>query len=144
MVLAVMIVFMPVLGASGQIMEGCDCSNQAAVEGDSECRKYCEGDYGLSDFFLLLIRISEFILGIVGSLALLFVVYGGVLFLISGGNKDTVAKGKRAITGAVIGLVLVFLSYAIIHFVMTSLHYNQEHFGGEWNKIPGAQETSGD
>jgi len=105
----------------------------------SDCAKYCCGEYEISDFVMFLIKISDFILGIVGSLALLFIIYGGVLFLISGGNKDTVAKGKRAIVGAVIGLILVFLSFTIINFVMEGLNYERDGFG-QWNKVPQSAE----
>jgi len=125
----------------------CDCQSaefedckQIARNGTSDpCAKYCCGEYEVSDFFLLLIRVSQFILGIIGALTLLFIVYGGVLLIISGGNRDSIEKGKKAITGAVIGLILVFVSYTIIHFVMNGLGYYSDGFGGEWNQVPAAQ-----
>lgn len=133
----------PIMDNDGCDCSLCDCGSGACSspaggndEQANRCLKYCCGDYELNDMVLLLVRISDFVLGIVGSLALLFIVYGGVLFLVSGGNQETVAKGKKAITGAVIGLILVFLSFTIINFVMTSLGYDQDQFGGEWYEIP--------
>jgi len=78
-------------------------------------------DCNLDDAVIIIIKVSQIILGLVGSLSLLAFVYGGVLFLISGGSSERVTKGKQAITGAVVGLVIVFTSYAIITFVFTAL-----------------------
>jgi hypothetical protein len=82
------------------------------------------GDYGLDDFLLLGVNVAKWILGIVGSIALLFFIYGGFTFLISGGSATQVDKGKKIITGAVIGLVIVFASYLIIKFVLQAFGAN--------------------
>ena len=83
------------------------------------CREYC-GDYTLNDAVSVFITISQLILGLTGSIALLAFIVGGVMFLISSGNKNLIEKGKSTILGAVIGLVIVFTSYMIIGFLLTS------------------------
>lgn len=90
--------------------------------GNSKCdsQNGC-GDYSLDDFMRLAINVSDWILGIVGSAALLMFVYGGFMFILSGGSSERVEKGKKIIIGSVIGLVLVFTSYLIIKFVAASL-----------------------
>lgn len=88
------------------------------------------GNYSLNDFIQLAVNVSNKILGLVGSLALLAFVYGGVVFLISGGSSEKVEKGKQILIGAVIGLVIVFASYMIIQFTMDALGYK-----GVWNII---------
>ena len=90
---------------------------------------YKEGDYTINDFVTLAVRVAEFIWAISGSLALLAFVYGGVLFLISAGSSDKVTKARQAITGAVIGLAIVFGSYAIVFFIMRNI------FGVEGNPM---------
>lgn len=82
---------------------------------------YEEGDYTINDFITLAVRVAELIWAISGSLALLAFVYGGVLFLISAGSSDKVTKARQAITGAVIGLAIVFGSYAIVYFIMQNI-----------------------
>ncbi|MCK5320910.1 hypothetical protein KAJ61_06010, partial [Candidatus Parcubacteria bacterium] len=84
------------------------------------CKQYC-GEYEVNDFVALGVHISQIILGIVGSLALLAFVVGGVMFLASGGNKNLVDRGKATIIGAVIGLVVVFASYTIISFAASAM-----------------------
>jgi len=61
------------------------------------------------------------VIGVIGSIVLLFFIYGGVLFVISAGNQETVTKAKRVITGSIIGLLIVFLSYTIIYFTAKTL-----------------------
>lgn len=85
------------------------------------------GNYSLNDFVQLAVEVSDFILGIVGSLALLAFVYGGIVFLISGGSSEKVEKGKQILLGAVIGLVVVFLSYTIIQFTLDALGVQQKN-----------------
>jgi hypothetical protein len=91
-----------------------------------------KGDYTLNDFIQLAVNISKWLLGITGSLALLAFIYGGVVFLISAGNTEMVAKGKKIIIGAVIGLVIVFASYTIIQFTMDALGIEKAE-GGKWS-----------
>ena len=88
--------------------------------------KKATGSYELNDVVQLGLNASQWILGIVGSLALLFFIYGGFTFLISAGNSAKVDEGKKIIVGAVIGLVLVFSSYLIIQFAMKAM-------GLEWS-----------
>lgn len=61
------------------------------------------------------------ILGIVGSLALLVFVYGGFTWVISGGNEEKVRKGKDMIFWAALGIAVIFLSYAMVTFVLNAV-----------------------
>ena len=89
---------------------------------NSKCiTKYDCGNYTLDDIVMIAIRASKWILGIVGSLALLMFVYGGFMFLISAGSSDKVSKAKTIITAAVAGLIIVFSSYLIIQFVLKTV-----------------------
>lgn len=54
-------------------------------------------------------------LGIVASLV--FVLYGGVLWATSQGDKAKVDRARRTITYAIVGLIIVILSFTIIRVV---------------------------
>jgi hypothetical protein len=58
------------------------------------------------------------ILGIVGSVALAVFIYGGILWLTSGGNEQRITKGKDVILWATLGLVVIFAAYAIVGFFL--------------------------
>ena len=85
---------------------------------------YDSGNYTLNDAMQLGVNVSQLILGIVGSLALLMFIIGGLMFLVSGGNSQTVETGKKILIGAVIGLAIVFASYLIIQFSMQAMGLN--------------------
>jgi hypothetical protein len=80
-----------------------------------------EGDYTLNDFVVLAINVSQIILGLVGSLTLAMFVYGGVMFMISAGSSEKISKAKNIIVAALIGLIIVFSSWILIRFVVSSL-----------------------
>lgn len=58
------------------------------------------------------------VLGIIGSVALAVFIYGGVLWLTSGGNETRIKKGKDVILWATLGLVIIFAAYAIVGFFL--------------------------
>jgi len=66
-------------------------------------------------------KIIKAALGIVGSLALLMFIYGGLLWMTSAGNQEKVDQGRKIIVWATAGLAVIFLSYAIVNFVIKSL-----------------------
>jgi hypothetical protein len=99
------------------------CSKaKALMDYTSEaCRK--SGNCELNDFVRLFVGVYKIIFGIIGSVTLLMIIFGGVTFLISGGNPEKIAKGKKIILNAFIGLAIVFFSYMIITYIINNLGY---------------------
>ncbi len=60
-------------------------------------------------------------LSFLGVLFLILMIYGGFLWMTARGNEAQVTKSKDLMTAAVIGLIIVLLSYAISNFVISSL-----------------------
>ena len=75
-------------------------------------------DVSLQEVFA---RILTFFTAISGSLALLMFVYGGVMWLTSGGETGRIETGKKAITWSVIGLLVIFGSYAVLRAIFVTL-----------------------
>ena len=63
----------------------------------------------------------KLIIGVVGLLAVVFILVGGFQMATSAGNPAKVAKAKNTILYAVIGLVVALLSYAIVDFVLDKI-----------------------
>jgi len=82
-------------------------------------KQYCPG--GKCDPAKLIGGIIKAALGIVGSIALLMFLYGGFLWLTSAGNEQKITKGKSVLVWAVIGLAVIFMSYAAVNFVIGAL-----------------------
>jgi len=66
-------------------------------------------------------QIINFFLGLLGLIAVAFLIYAGVLMVTAGGNEETVGKARKVITYAVIGIVIILLSYTVVTFVTSSL-----------------------
>lgn len=66
-------------------------------------------------------QIINVILGFLGIIFLVLVIYAGFLWMTAGGNSDKVDKAKQIMTQAVIGLVILLAAYAITQFVVTNL-----------------------
>lgn len=60
------------------------------------------------------------VLGIVGSIALLMFIYGGFMWLTSGGNDTKIKEGRKTLIWSILGLALIFASYAILKFVFAA------------------------
>lgn len=73
---------------------------------------------GTSDYKQLLVKVIDFLLELSGAVSVLFVLYGGFMYMTAGSNDDQVKKGKMAIQYALIGVVIITLSYAIVHVVV--------------------------
>ena len=51
-------------------------------------------------------------------IALIFLIYGGIKWITSGGDKQAVAAAREHIIAAVVGLVIMFLAWFILNFIM--------------------------
>ena len=105
----------------------------------------CAGKGGetceLNEFAQVAVNVSKWILGIVGSLALLMFIYGGLMIMLAGGTTITgtekttkVNKGKDAIRNAIVGLIIVFTSYMIIMFTAKALGIDINILKSGWFK----------
>jgi hypothetical protein len=50
-------------------------------------------------------------------IAVIYLIWGGVQWILSGGDKSKVESARNAIIGSIIGLVIVFLAYFIVSVV---------------------------
>jgi hypothetical protein len=111
--LSFLVLFQPAFAIEPLLRDTADTRYSGGCISDGNCQ--------LNDFVVLAIRVSQIILALTGSLSLLALIYGGVLFLISAGNTERVSKAKSTIFYAVIGIAVVFFSYTIIAFIYRSL-----------------------
>ena len=61
------------------------------------------------------------IIGVLGVIAVVVIIYGGVQYMTSSGDSGKVKKAKDTILYGVIGLVICALAFAITNFVIGSL-----------------------
>ena len=72
-------------------------------------------------------KITNTILYIVGIIAVIMLIIGGIKYVISGGDSKKVTDAKNTVLYAIIGLVISFLAFAIVNFVISALPSSQNN-----------------
>ena len=66
-------------------------------------------------------QITNTALAAVGLIAVIMLIFGGIRYIISGGDQKKVTDAKNTILYAIIGLIISLLAYAIVNFVLNAL-----------------------
>ncbi len=66
-------------------------------------------------------QVTNTILYIVGIIAVIMLIIGGIKYVVSGGDSKKVTDAKNTVLYAIIGLVIAFLAFAIVNFVISAL-----------------------
>ena len=69
-------------------------------------------------------RIINLMLFIVGILAIVMLIYGGIRYVISGGQQERVTAAKNTILYAIVGLVVAIIGYAVVNWVVRNVGDN--------------------
>lgn len=65
--------------------------------------------------------ISNILIFLVGIIAVIMLIIGGIRYAVSGGDDSAVKAAKNTILYAIVGLIVAFLAFAIVNFVTTQL-----------------------
>lgn len=76
------------------------------------------GDTTQANFNTLLAKIINIFSAIVGVIAVIMIIVGGLRYITSGGDTSHVSTAKTTIIYALVGLVIVALAQLIVHFVL--------------------------
>jgi len=74
---------------------------------------------GVEDY---IISIIQTLIGLGGLVAAGMIVYGGYVFILSGGDSENIARGQRILTNAVIGLIIASLAFILVNFIIDLVH----------------------
>lgn len=66
----------------------------------------------------LVLTVINYFLGFLGLVAVIMVVYGGVTYVISAGNDEQIGNAKKIIMYALIGIVIILLSFVIVRAIL--------------------------
>lgn len=91
---------------------------------------------GSADLFTLIGRIINVVFGFLGVVLLAYILYAGYLWMTAGGDAKKVEQAKDTIRNAIIGLLILVCSFAIVTFIMRQLSFvsdGEGFFGGNGN-----------
>lgn len=74
-----------------------------------------------ADIMVSVKNIVNILLFVLGALAVVMIIVGGIKYVVSAGDAKQVEAAKNTIMYAVIGVVVALLAGAIVNFVLTTL-----------------------
>lgn len=69
----------------------------------------------------MVVSVINGILGLLGIIFLVLVLYAGFLWMTAAGNEDQVGKAKNILTTSIIGIIIIVAAYAIVKFVLAAI-----------------------
>lgn len=99
-------------------MEGCDTGVPGA-DASGDCRN-------VEILLVQAIHVIEYLFGILGTLAFVMFIYGGVQMILSFGSEEKFKEGRAAMVNAVIGMFIAFSAYILVNFTLDVLNVNQD------------------
>ncbi|OGD06155.1 hypothetical protein A3H89_02010 [Candidatus Amesbacteria bacterium RIFCSPLOWO2_02_FULL_48_11] len=79
--------------------------------------------YNLRPSQLLTTAINLF-LGAAGVIAFIYLLWGGIQWIMAGSDKEAIDRARKRIMHALIGLAIVFSSYALIYIIRVLFQIN--------------------
>lgn len=76
---------------------------------------------GEQDPRIIAASVINVLLGFLGIIAVVLIIYAGFLWMTAAGNEDQITKAKNLMVAAVIGLVIILAAFAIANFVLNQL-----------------------
>jgi len=60
-------------------------------------------------------------MGLLGIIAVVVILYGGFVWMLSGGDDEKVKKAKDTMVSGIIGIVIVLTSFSLANFIINSI-----------------------
>jgi hypothetical protein len=67
-----------------------------------------------------IVNIIHLLMAVMGGLALIFIIVGGIQMVLSAGDSGRVKRARDTILYAAVGLVVAIAAYAIVSFISTA------------------------
>lgn len=98
-----------------------DCKDGDPIKGTLNSEGKEEISCTFSDFMRQVDHIIGLLLFVATFLAVISFVYAGFRLIFSGGNEDAVKQAKHIFLNVVVGLVLAYGAWLIVHFFVTTV-----------------------
>ncbi|HSW81722.1 MAG TPA: hypothetical protein VLG40_04990 [Candidatus Saccharimonas sp.] len=89
--------------------------------GGAACAKPVQGAQNLFGTGGIFVTITNILLFVIGAIAVVMLIVGGVRYVVSNGDQNAVTGAKNTILYAIIGIIIAFLAYAAVNFITGQL-----------------------
>lgn len=76
---------------------------------------------GTVDLRAGIMSIVNVLLGFLGIIAIIVILWGGFRWMTAGGNEEKIDEAKKIITSGIIGLVIILISWTLVFFVVDQI-----------------------
>ena len=97
---------------------GIDIADAQLISSEDSPSNITDATGGEGSFRTLARTIVNFFLYFLGFISTLMIIYGGVLYVTSAGNDENVQKAKKILLYAIVGIIVILLSFAIVNTVI--------------------------
>lgn len=107
--------------------ESGNCPENGVANGlkdSADCAKGSGQSESLTGTGGVFATVTNILLFIIGAVAVIMLVIGGIRYTISGGDQAQVKAAKDTILYAIIGIIVAILAYAAVNFVIGSFGAN--------------------
>jgi len=77
---------------------------------------------GRGEAMALIVRLINWALYLAGGLAVIYIVYAGIMYITAGEDQAKADAAKSTITYAIIGIVVIALSFVIINWTIAAVN----------------------
>lgn len=76
---------------------------------------------GTNDPKTTIVLLIKIVLGFLAIVATTVIIIAGFKWMTAGGSEEKITSAKKLLTGAIVGLAIVLISYAVVYFVINAL-----------------------
>lgn len=109
------------------LSSGSNLNVDTAANGNDCTANNGNGGTDLNSILKLIINVFS---AIVGFIAVIMIIYGGVKYITSGGESGNISGAKNTIVYAIVGLIIVALAQVLVHFVLSKVSSTASTSGG--------------
>lgn len=129
------VLLVPILALSASIVapqlspvsaqQDCDTGTLSLSSG-ADCARGAEQPENLFGEGGIFQVVTNILLFLIGAISVIMLIFGGIRYVVSGGDSTAVTAAKNTILYAIVGILIAFLAYAAVNFVITQLIDNTQ------------------
>jgi hypothetical protein len=100
---------------------GCDV-NTLTIESGASCSQGTSAKSNLFGNGGIFTTVANTLIFLVGAISVIFLIIGGLRYVVSNGDAKAVEGAKNTILYAIVGVVVAVISYALVAFVISALN----------------------
>ncbi len=108
-------------GVASAVTVYCPDGKEAPGGNIGNCKGIKDNGNANVDLMKTVNTIINVIIGVIGFVAVVMIIYGGIQYTTSAGDSGKVKNAKNTILYGIVGLVVALLAFAIVSFVLSSI-----------------------